>query len=58
MHVVSLVQVMELSCAPNGIDEVSCQAEKFVVVSDIAPPPEATPTTTHVVKVEHDNESR
>jgi hypothetical protein len=58
MHVVSLVQAMELSWAPTGIDEVGCQVEKFVVVSDVAAPPEATPTATQFVEVAHDNDSR
>jgi hypothetical protein len=58
MQVVSLVQAMDPSCDPAGIDVVGCQVEKFVVLREVAPPPEATPTATQVVEVEQDTDSR
>jgi hypothetical protein len=58
IHVVSFGQAMEPSCKPEGIDVVVAQLEKLVVASEVAPPPEATPTATHVVDVEQDKELR
>jgi hypothetical protein len=58
IQVVSLVQAIELSCVPDGIEVVNCQVAKFVVLSAVAPPPEATPTATQVVGVEQDKDSR
>jgi hypothetical protein len=57
-QVVSFGHAMEPSCDPKGIEDVGCQVEKFVVVNDVAPPPEATPTATQVVDTEHDRDSR
>jgi hypothetical protein len=58
MQVVSLVQSMEFGCVPNGIEVVICQAEKSVVVSEVAPPPEAIPMATQFVDVAQARESR
>jgi len=58
MQVVSLVQLIELSWVPDGIEVVNCQVEKLFVLSEIAPPPEATPTAMQVVAVEQDKDSR
>jgi hypothetical protein len=58
IQVVSFEQAIETSCDPEGIEVVDCQVEKFVVLIAVAPPPEATPTATHVVAVEHDKDSR
>jgi hypothetical protein len=55
---VSTGQTTEVSCDPDGIELVVSQSEKSVVVREVAPPPEATPTATQVVPMEHDNESR
>jgi hypothetical protein len=56
MQVVSFGQAIDSSCEPEGIEVVVCQSEKSVVESDVAPPPDATPTATQVAEVEQDTE--
>jgi hypothetical protein len=41
-----------------GMEVGSFQLEKLVVLSDVDPPPAATPTATHVVETEQDTEDR
>jgi len=55
-QVVSIGHATDWSSVPNGIARI-CQVEKFVVVTEVAPPPMAIPTATQVVEVEHDRES-
>jgi hypothetical protein len=58
IHDVSTGQTTEFNCDPGGIELVDSQLEKSVVVKDVAPPPEATPTATQVVGVEHEIDAR
>jgi len=58
IQVVSIGQAMEFNCDPRGIELVGCQSVKSVVVSEVAPPPEATPVATQVVDIEHATDSR
>ena len=56
MQVISLVQVMEPNCVPNGRETRGVQAVRSTVLSEVAPPPSAIPTVTHVVGVAHEIE--
>jgi hypothetical protein len=58
MQVVGFGQAMDPSCDPKGIEDVCCQVEKLVVVKEVAPPPEATPTATQAVDTEHAKDLR
>jgi hypothetical protein len=58
-QVVSLGQLIALTSDPWGIELVVCEVEKrLTVLTEVAPPPDATPTATHVCNVEQDNEER
>ena len=56
IQVVSLVQAIELSCVPDGIEARGVQSVKSTVLKEIPPPPSATPTVTQVVGFEHEIE--
>jgi len=56
MQVVSLVQLIELSWVPDGIDVRGVQSVKSTVFKDIPPPPSAIPTATQVVGSAHETD--
>lgn len=58
MQVVSRGQSMAVSWEPVGIELGSFQLEKLLVLSDVDPPPGATPTATQVVDVAQETDDR
>ena len=56
MHVVSTGQATESNRTPDGMELGGDQVLRFTVLSEVPPPPCATPAATHVETAAHETD--